>query len=145
MKTKTFNILVLAVLFGFSGCRARSLSPINSRLLDPQGKFTLDVGNFCSTINPVDIRVEIDGELVIHEYFRHRHQLGHMHKMKNFKISLQPGKHQIKVSSTKGAAKLSKDFEVTGEHWAHLLYSVHPQSSHKQFIFSIRESPPIFQ
>lgn len=143
MKTNIFNILVLTALFGFSGCRAGSLSPINSKLLDPQGKFTLDVGNFSSKINPVDIRVEIDGELVIHEYFSHRRQLGQ--RLKSFKFSLQPGKHHINISSVKGAAKLSRDFEVTSEHWANILYTVNPRSLHKQFIFTIRDNPPIYQ
>jgi hypothetical protein len=81
--------------------------------------------------------------LVIHEYFSHRRRLGH--RQKTFRFSLQPGKHHINISSVKGAAKLSRDFEVTSEHWANILYTVHPRSSHKQFIFSIQDSPPIYQ
>lgn len=119
------------------GCKDKPLPPPESKLLDPNGSFTLYVSNQSFAIRPVDIQVEIDGEVVVREYF----YVGDQHNWKAFKVSLSPGQHQLKASSVKGNTELSTEFDVTDEHWAVVGYWYYPKSHYnptpKKFTFNI--------
>lgn len=145
MKTsflRTVTLLVAAALC-CAGCEYRKLAPVDTKLLDPNGNFTLHVSNQSFAITPVDIQVLIDGERVVHEDF----DVGNQHGWKRYTLSLAPGKHEIRVSSEKGKAELSQEIEVTGQHWAVIDYWYYPEvtggagPTPKKFGFSMQDSP----
>ena len=139
------TISLLAVALIFCGCKAPELPPADSKLLDPNGKFTLYVSNQSFAISPVDIRVAIDGEVVVRQYF----DVGNQHTWKAFKLSLSLGPHELKVSSVKGTAELTTQFDVKGEHWAVIDYWYYPKSHYdptpKHFSFDIQDKPIEFE
>ena len=66
----------------------------------------------------MDIRVEIDRELVVSDYFR----FGNGHLWVPFRLSLHPGKHTMRVWSAKGNAELSVDIQLKDEDVAVIEY-----------------------
>lgn len=141
MKRKLFCVLLLAVVLAFGNCGKKTPPQGESKLLDPKGNFTLYVSNLSFAITPIDIQVDIDGEIVVHEYF----DVGNQHNLKAFKLSLQLGHHRLKVSSVRGEAELSQEFEVKGVHWATIGYWYYPKSHYnptpKHFTFNIQDKP----
>jgi len=129
-----------------AGCGDRQLAPPDSKLLDPNGRFTLYVSNQSYAISPVDVQVEIDGEVVVREHFH----VGNQHNWKAFTLNLSAGKHRLKVSSAKGEAELPTEFEVKGEHWAVINYWYYPKGTHganptpRHFSFTIKDEPIYF-
>jgi hypothetical protein len=117
----------------------------NGALLDPQGNFTLHVSNQSFAITPVDIKVEIDGQVVVSRKF----SVGNQHNWKTFKLALEPGLHHLYVSSIKGQAELSRNIQVTGQHWAVIDYWYYPDTHYnptpKKFSFNISDEPVYFQ
>lgn len=112
MKISSKLLLFVSVALLLCGCKDDAISPVNSKLLDSNGNFSLWVSNQSFAVENVDISVEIDGKLVISEYF----DVGTQHTFKEFKLALEPGSHQIHIRSTKGKAELSKTFEFkTGQ------------------------------
>lgn len=134
----TISIVVLVV-----GCGNLGLSPVKSKLLN--GGFVLYVSNQSFAITPVDIRIEIDGEVVVHEWFH----VGNQHNWKGFSLNLPTGKHTLHISSRRGEAELTKEFEVTGKHWAGIDYWYYPKPASgpvlKHFSFYIQDRPIIFE
>ena len=120
-----------------------------SSLLDPQGNFTLYVSNQSPAADAVDIRIEVDGQMVINEEFDVGDGMLSQHNCKTFKLTLAPGMHKLHVTSTTGEAELSKDFEVTGEHWSVVDYWYAPRSRHnptpRHFTFHIQDTPIQFE
>jgi len=145
MNTIRLLTVLNVILLLLPGCKDKPLPPPESKLLDPNGSFTLYVSNQSFAISPVDIQVEIDGEVVIREYF----DVANQHNWKAFKLSLSPGQHKLKVSSVKGNAELSKEFDVTDEHWAVVDYWYYPKSHYnptpKKLTFDIQDTPIRFQ
>ena len=120
-------------------------APEDGKLLDPQGNFTLHVSNQSFAITPVDIKVEIDGHVVVSKKFK----VGNQHNWKTFKLALKPGMHHLYVSSIKGQAELSRNIQVTGEHWAVIDYWYYPDTHYnptpKKFSFDIHDEPVHFE
>lgn len=120
-------------------------APEDGKLLDPQGNFTLHVSNQSFAITPVDIKVEIDGQVIVSSKFK----VGNQHNWKTFKLALDPGLHHLYVSSIKGQVELSKNIQVTEEHWAVIDYWYYPDTHYnptpKKFSFSIQDEPIHFQ
>ena len=143
MKARIVGVLMAGGLLLLAGCTDRRLTPPDSELLNPNGQFTLYVSNQSSVVSPVDIQVEIDGDVVVREDFN-------VSRRKAFTLSLSVGKHQLRVSSAKGQAELSEDFEVKGEHWAVIGYWYYPKHTHgadptpKQVTFGITDEPIYF-
>ena len=129
------------------GCGLRQLPPVDSKLLDPNGTFTLHVSNQSFAISPVDIQVRIDGEVVVRQYF----DVGNQHSWKTFRLALAPGEHKLQVSSVKGTAELTEEFVVTGEHWALIDYWYYPKvtggggPTPRKFIFNVQDTPIMFE
>jgi hypothetical protein len=146
MNARIVKMLMAGSLLLLAGCANLQLAPPDSKLLDPNGRFTLYVSNQSFAISPVDIQVEIDGEVVVREHF----DVGNQHSWKAFTLNLSAGKHRLKVSSAKGEAELSEGFEVKGEHWALISYWYYPKLTRgaeptpKQFTFTIQDEPIYF-
>jgi hypothetical protein len=128
-----------------AGCHAK-LAPVDTKLLNPAGTFTLYVSNQSFAISPVDITVTIDGEVVVREYF----DVGNQHGWKQFTLDLADGTHTLEVKSDRGAASLSKTFDVSGPRWAVIDYWYYPDSQHgagptpRSFSFEIQDTPIAF-
>jgi hypothetical protein len=106
--------------------------------------FVLYVSNQSFANDPVDIKIYIDGELIVDQDFYVENQ----HNWKMFQLTLSKGKHKLKVTSDKGKAGLKKKFEVTGMHWAVVDYWFYPKTHYmptpKKFTFTISDKPIIF-
>jgi hypothetical protein len=85
--------------------------------------------------------VEIDGELVVSDYFH----VGNQHLYVPFRLSLPQGKHQIRIWSTKGEAELSTEFELKDHDVGVVHYWYYPESQDnpipQKFEFNIQEGP----
>jgi len=113
----------------------------SSRLLDADGGFTLFVSNQSFAIDPVDVRVEIDGELVVSDYFH----VGDQHHFVPSRLSLLQGKHRIRIWSAKGEAELSTEFELKDHDVGVVTYWYYPESHYnptpRKFDFSTQKGP----
>jgi hypothetical protein len=117
------------------------LPAANGKLLDPNGNFTLYVSNQSFAIDPVDVRVEIDGELVVSEYFK----VGSQHSFKTFRLFLSKGTHRIHIWSEKGEANLTKEFELKDYDKGVVTYFYYPDTHYsptpRQLHFEIHKGP----
>jgi hypothetical protein len=137
--TNCIAIVVLAI--APAACGLPKLPVPESRLLDPKGDFTLVVTNQSFAIDPVDVRVEIDGELVVSDYFR----VGSQHTFVPFQLALGKGTHKIRVWSERGATDLVQNFDLTTEDIGVIEFWYYPKSHHpptpQMFRFSVQKGP----
>ena len=114
---------------------------------DPNGNFHLYVSDQSFAISPVDIKVFIDGELVVNGVFN----VGSQHSWQTFVLKLSPGRHEIVAESSKGHAKLEQTFEVGDKLWAALDYWFYPKPEGgvkpcpRHFSFYVRDEPIMFE
>ena len=131
----------VAALLVLTGCADPELPKASSRLLDTNGGFTLYVSNHSSAIDPVDVRVEIDGELVVSDYVHY----GTGHTVVPFGLSLTRGKHRIRIWSAKGDAELSREFELIDHDVGVVNYNYYPESQDnpvpRKFEFGTQKGP----
>jgi len=80
--------------------------------------FTLYVSNQSMDIKQVDVKVYLDGKLVIDEIFDVKGQKVAQHNQKAFYFQLSDGEHTIKAESKKGKAKLEENFVIKEKNWA---------------------------
>jgi hypothetical protein len=117
----------------------------NSKLLNPHGNFGLAVSNQSFGISPVDVRVEIDGELVVSDYFR----VGSQHTWAGFGLSLSKGKHRIHIWSEKGGVELAKEFEFKDHDLGVIEYWYYPESHYsptpRHFSFRTQKGPLVIE
>jgi hypothetical protein len=111
---------------------------------DKTGNFILYVSNQSFAVNPVDIKVYIDGQVAVEQEF----EVGDQHNWQAFHYSLPHGTHQLQVQSQKGQAKLQEEFEVKSRHWAVLDYWFYPDTHYeptaKHFAFGVSDKPVYF-
>jgi hypothetical protein len=136
MKIWEVLILILSITV-FAGCSDPELPKAKSKLLDPKGGFTLYISNQSYAIDPVDVRVQIDGALVVSDYF----EVGTQHSFRSFQLSLSKGKHKIRIWSVKGDAELSREFELKDQDIGVVTYWYYPKSTPKKFDFNIQKRP----
>ncbi len=139
---KMVHVMIPAVvLLTLTGCGDPELSAPSSSLLDPNGNFTLFVSNQSFEIDPVDVRVEIDGELVVSACFA----VGTQHSFVPFVLSLSEGKHQIRIWSKKGDAELSTEFELEDHDVGVITYWYSPRRHYeptpRHFNFRTQKGP----
>jgi len=96
------------------------------------------VTNQSFAVSPVDIKILIDGKIIVNEDF----SVGDQHLYKSFEVSLSEGKHDLSVSSKKGQANLDKQFVVTNkQRWIDIGYVYYPKTHYnptpRQFDFQI--------
>jgi hypothetical protein len=104
-------------------------------------QFLLYVANQSPDVNPVDIKVTIDGRTVIDQDFYSEGD-NVWWQVEMFAVA---GRHVLRASTTKGAATLRREFTVTGRHWAVLMYrNVTPEKDGPtvhRFVLIIRDRP----
>ena len=141
------SLLVVAAAL-VAGCYYIPTGPIGgSRFDDRNGPVTVYVGNESRLVDPVDIRVEIDGQLIAQGWFgRSRRNPSHFEK---FTLSLPSGKHQLKVTSVFGKAALTEEFQTSNKHWIAVFYHYRPHSRNapepRHFTFDIRDERIMFE
>ena len=121
---------------------ARPLGPVELATA-PEGNFTLYVCNTSFAVDPVDIKVYIDGKLALYEDF----YVGNQHSWKEFVFQLTPGKHTLKAESKKGKAQFATEFESGPRNWAVVDYWYRPKVTRfggptpRSFTFHIEDIP----
>ena len=95
-------------------------------------EFTLYVSNQSFEVDPVDIEVEVDGEVVASREFDVGDEARAQHEWRQFRVELEAGEHRIAASSRRGEARLASRFEIDGPRWATLAYWSQPTSSGKE-------------
>ena len=119
----------------------KSILPQNNN-----GNFILYVANQSFAVNPVDIKVYINGQVAIDQNFDVGKEFP-QHNWIKFQYSLPKGTHQLKVESIKGKATLETNFEITAKHWAVIDYWYYPKvtggagPTPRQFKFNIKDEP----
>ena len=115
---------------------------------DENGNFILYVSNQTDAVDPVDIKIYIDGKKAVDQdfYFGSYPDEIPAHNWQKFQFSLLKGSHQLRVESDKGSARLEKEFEIKDRHWAVIDYWYSPVESKdglrpRQFTFEIKDKP----
>jgi hypothetical protein len=80
--------------------------------------FILHVANGSGEIDPIDIRIFIDDQLIVNQMF----ECDDGHNWIPFWLDLSKGKHKIKAVTKKGEASLEIEFELTEKIWAVVTY-----------------------
>jgi hypothetical protein len=107
----------------------------------PFHKLTLYVANQSVDVNPVDIKVTVDGVTVAAGAF----YAGYGRSWRRYDVRLAPGRHVLRAMTRKGGAALKREFTVTGARWAAVAYrNVSPSRGGRtvrHFAFAIRDRP----
>jgi serpin B len=111
---------------------------------DKNGNFTLYVSNQSFAVDPVDIKVYIDGKVATDQNFDVGTGKRRQHNWQTFQFQLADGAHRLRVESKKGQASLEEQFEVKGKRWAILNYWSSPDTP-KKFSFTVSDNPIYFQ
>lgn len=102
---------------------------------------TLYVANQSFDVNPVDIKVTIDGATVVTDAF----YAGEGYNWRRFDLRLAAGRHVLRAMTRKGSAALKREFDVTGPRWLAVAYrNVSPSRGGKtvrHFACAIRDKP----
>ncbi|MHC4712506.1 MAG: hypothetical protein ACYTAN_04440 [Planctomycetota bacterium] len=113
--------------------------------MDASGGFTLWISNQSFAIDPVDVRVEIDGELVVSDYFH----VGTQHTYVPFTLALPKGKHRIRTWSVEGNAEFSMEFEIEDHDVGVVTYWYYDESHYsptpRKFNFHTQKGPLLIE
>lgn len=131
-----------------AGCgEAYHLPGVNTPYRE-DGNFHLYISNQSFAEDPIDIRVWIDGELTVQQYFF----VGSQHNWQHYRLWLKPNStHTIRVVSQRGKAELEQHFEMTDERFAVVDYWYDPDepatddNPKRRFSFNIEDQSPMFQ
>jgi hypothetical protein len=108
---------------------------------EPYYPLTLYVANQSFDVNPVDIKVTIDGATVATGTF----YAGEGYNWRRFDLRLAAGRHVLRAVTRKGAAALKREFDVTGPRWLAVAYrNVSPSRGGRtvrHFACAIRDKP----
>jgi len=115
------------------------------------GNFVLYVSNQSGDINPVDIRVHIDGKLAVDRTFDVAGGRGFQHNWIRFQFALDAGKHTLSVVTVKGGSALAKEFEIGKRKWAVINFFTGPVRGESldtptgRFTFDMQDTPMLFE
>lgn len=93
------------------------LVPVSSPLRDENGKFTLVVSNQCLSEPWLDAKIEIDGDVVVHDLFHIGKNDRVQHTGQRYTLRLEPGDHRLRVTSRLNRSELQKEFHVGEKSW----------------------------
>ncbi len=123
-------LIILGALAFAAGAFARG---------EPYYPLTLYVANQSFDVNPVDIKVTIDGVTVAAGAF----YAGGGRSWRRYDVRVAAGRHVLRALTRKGGAALKREFAVTGPRWAAVAYrNVSPSRGGRtvgHFAFAIRD------
>ncbi len=108
----------------------------------PAYAVVLYVANQSFHVNPVDVKVTVDGETAVEGVFYAKPGT----EWRRYELRLAPGWHTLRATSRKGAAAYKGVFNLTGNRWAGLAYRYAPPTSDRdvvtrRFWFALRDHP----
>jgi hypothetical protein len=107
----------------------------------PFHKLTLYVANQSFDVNPVDIKVTVDGVTAAAGAF----YAGYGRSWRRYDVRLTAGRHVLRAMTRKGGAALRREFDVSGPRWAAVAYRNRMPSygtgAVRHFAFAIRDRP----
>lgn len=107
--------------------------------------FTLLVSNQSFDLDPVDITINLDGQLAITGDFRVEGQ----HTWIPFDFGLTPGVHTLEVTTADAPAALVELFTVDDRQWGVVMFWYYaagsPEPTPPQFSWSLHDQAPMFQ
>jgi hypothetical protein len=133
MKIVGLAVLVTGVVL--AGCaRTSPASPASGGAAN----FVLYVSNQSFADDAVDLRVSVDGSVVVDDAFL----VGSQHTWTEYPLSLPAGPHTLGASSGTGAT-LTEEFDlpVEGTRWAVLSYWYDAEGTPRSFTFTIHDQP----
>jgi len=114
---------------------------------DPNGNFIVLIGNGSPEINPVDIKVYIDGRMAVDGVFEYRFNRG-VGLWKTLRFSLPQGRHTLRAETVKGETQSEQEFQISGKHWVLISYYHNPKPRYgapipKRFTIHFFDRQPI--
>lgn len=115
-------------------CVQGDLPLASGTFLNLNGKFTLHINSLSAAINPVDVRVLIDNELVVSEYIS---RTGDQYEdFRHVKMSLPQGDHHIAIGSNLGATTNMFDFVISNQNAGIIGFWFSPEHEQTNAYFS---------
>lgn len=137
-------MVAYALFLALGACQNSATLSQSNRAIQPDN-FILYVSNQSFEISPVDIKILIDGKIIIDDLF----EVNNQHNWREFRFYFSSGKHVLNVVSKRGEAELQSEFTVTEKHWAAVAFWFYPDTHHtptpRQFTFIIQDTPILFQ
>ena len=142
------GLLALSVLAGCAatgGSSATTGSAAATESAAQEFRLTLFVSNQSFEVDPVDIEVRIDGDVVAGGEFA----VGNQHNWSEFTVNLEPGSHQLTAVSDSGGCSLSEEIEVSGDRWASVSFWFYPETHYQptpaHLALDVRDEPMLFE
>ena len=117
MQKMIMQFLSIVAVLCITGCDSQQATTPPDNQLRILAPFSLQIVNTWD--RPIEISVEIDGEVVVHDIFS---------GSRTMMLMIPTGKHKLKASSAKGNAELLQDFETEGSHLLSIVYISEPTS-----------------
>ena len=83
---------------------------------------TLLISNQSFDVNPVDVKVSVDGQAVVKDVFDVQGTQPPQHNWQQYHLRLEDGSHSLVVESKKGKAQKHFTFEVSDQHTITIAY-----------------------
>ncbi len=105
----------------------------------PSHTLTLYVANQSFDLNPVDIKVTLDGVKVLEGIFF----AGYGRSWRRYEVELAAGAHVLRAMSRKGGVGLKRRFDVAGGRWAAVAFRyrspAHDKPAARHFAVTVRD------
>jgi hypothetical protein len=98
------------------------------------------VSNQSFVTDPVDITIEVDGEVVVSQDFAVEGQ----HTWLYFGVDVEPGTHTLVATSERTGARLEETFDVPAQRWALVQFWHDEPDTAPYFTWDLFEEPPAF-
>jgi hypothetical protein len=93
---------------------------------------TLLISNQSFDINPVDIEIKIDGEVVVKDNFNVQQGQLSQHNWQQYHLQLSRGSHQLVATSKKGKAQLQTELKIEAAQTSMIAYWKNQSKNQKQ-------------
>lgn len=140
----TAIIIVISVVAFFKLQKNTTPAVLGELKQDEKGNFVLHVSNQSFDVDPVDIKIFIDGNVAVDDDFFVETQ----HTYVSYRFSLSNGVHKLKIESKKGEATFESNINIVDKHSGIVEYWYYPEKgsnppTQKHFTFSFGEDKPL--
>lgn len=111
---------------------------------EEKGNFALHLSNQSFAVDPVDIKILIDGKIAANQDFF----VDDQHSYTSYRFLLTKGVHKLKIETKKGDATYENSFNITDKHSGIVEYWYYPEKGNnpptpKHFTFNFDEDKPL--